>query len=378
MYRFNAIGALVASAMFLGFWSHVPAARAADSSAAAPGSVDRFAPYVARYGRERPLVAVVGHNAATELTDFVIPYAVLQRSGAVEAVTVSTGPGPITMRPALRLRPDVDVHGFDSRFPEGADYVIVPAVVHRDDAGLLSWIRAQYEKGATIVSICDGALVVANTGILHGHRATAHWATEGHRREHYPETTWVANTRYVVDRRLASSAGISAAIPTALALLESIAGRDRALQVAAEFGIDSWAPAHDSDVFHPRFGNLLPLAKVAATNRWIHSTERLGISLRPGMDDVALALTADAYSRTGRSVAYSIAADPEVRGRSGLVWLPDSKDPADSRYAIEAITAAPGIPMFDAVLASLEGRYGRSTARGVAIEFEYPWVPSGR
>jgi transcriptional regulator GlxA family with amidase domain len=340
--------------------------------------MDRFEPYVSRHGRERPLVAVVGHNAGTELTDFVIPYAVLQRSGAVEAVTVSTEPGPITMRPALLLQPDVDVHGFDSRFPDGADYVIVPAVVHRDDAGLLSWIRTQYDKGATIVSICDGALVVANTGLLRGRRATAHWATEGHRREHYPETTWVANTRYVIDGRLASSAGISAAIPTALALLESIAGHDRALQVAAGFGIDDWSPAHDSDDFHPRPGNLLPLAKVIATNRWFHSTERLGISLQPGMDDVALALTADAFSRTGRSVAYGIAADPQVRSRSGLVWLADSMAPADSKHAIEAITAAPGLPVFDAVLASLESRYGRSTARGVAIEFEYPWAPSGR
>ena len=96
----------------------------------------RFADYVDQHGHARPVVAVVGLNAGTELTDFVIPYAVLQRSGAVDAFAVSMSPGPIRMRPALRLQPDVDAQGFDTRFPEGADYVIVPAVVQREDAAL--------------------------------------------------------------------------------------------------------------------------------------------------------------------------------------------------------------------------------------------------
>ncbi|MFC5570271.1 DJ-1/PfpI family protein [Lysobacter yangpyeongensis] len=349
----------------------------ATASTTAP-TPDHFAPYAAPHGRARPVVAVVGHNAGTELTDFVIPYAVLQRSGAVDAFTVSLQPGAMQMRPALRLQADTDVRGFDARFPDGADYVVVPAVVRRDDAQLLAWIRAQHAKGATIVSICDGALVVANAGLLAGHRATAHWATESHRREHYPQTTWVANTRYVVDGRLASSAGISAAIPTALALLESIAGHDAALQVGAGFGVRDWSTTHDSDAFKPGAGNLWPLLKLNATNKWFHPTERLALPLTPGMDDVALALTADAFSRTGRSTAYGVAATPQVRGGSGLVWLPDSAQPADTKHRIDVIATGAALPLFDAVLAAVEHRYGRTTARGVAIDFEYAWSPAAR
>ena len=103
---------------------------------------ERFAPYVAQK-HARAVVAVVGDNDGTELTDFVIPFAVLQRSGDVDTFAVSTRPGPMRMRPAaLRLKPDMDVHAFDARFPEGADYVIVPAVVHNNDAALLEWIDA--------------------------------------------------------------------------------------------------------------------------------------------------------------------------------------------------------------------------------------------
>ena len=193
--------------------------------ASLPASADeRFAPYMAQHGHARPVVAVIGHNAGTELTDFVIPYAVLQRSGAVDTFAVSTKPGAMKMRPALRLQPDLDAKTFDARFPEGADYVIVPAVVHRDDAALLAWINAQNAKGATIVSICDGALVVAGTGLLKGRRATRIGPPSRIAGRCIRRRRGSSNTRYVVDGRFASSAGISAAIPASLALLESIAG----------------------------------------------------------------------------------------------------------------------------------------------------------
>ena len=334
-------------------------------------AAEQFAPYVART-HARPLVAVIGENSGTELTDFVIPFAVLQRSGAVDTVAVATRPGEMRIRPALRLQPEFDVARFDAQYPEGADYVIVPAIVRRDDAALLEWVRTQHAKGAMIVSICDGALVVANSGVLDGHRATAHWATESHRRQAYPQITWVANTRYVVDGRVASTSGISASIPASLALLESIAGSEVAHDVGASFGVTAWSPEHNSDKFKPHAGNLLAFAKVTATNRWFHSRERLGVAMQPGMDDVALALAADAWSRTGRSEAYGVSADSQVRGRAGLVWLPDSATAPAASKRIDA-TAPHGVPLFDAVLAAIEGRYGRSTAKGVALDFEYPW-----
>ena len=338
---------------------------------------ERFAPYAPTRAHARPVVAVIGENGGTELTDFVIPFAVLQRSGAVDTFAVATRPGEMRMRPALRLQPEFDVAGFDARFPEGADYVIVPAVVQRDDAVLLDWIRAQHAKGAMIVSICDGALVVANTGVMAGHRATAHWATESHRRQAYPQITWVANTRYVVDGDIASTSGISASIPASLALLEAIAGTEKAREVGAGFGVTAWTPEHDSDTFKPRAGNLLALAKVTATNRWFHSTQQLGVPLQEGMDDVALALTADAWSRTGRSQAYSVADAQQVRSRAGLVWLTDQHAAPPPSHRID-VKAPDGLPLFDAVLTAIAGRYGRSTAKGVAIDFEYPWAGTVR
>jgi transcriptional regulator GlxA family with amidase domain len=85
------------------------------------------------------------------------------------------GTGPIQLMPALRIEPQATLAEFDARFPDGADYVIVPAVHEPDDATLVGWVRAQARKGAVIVGVCDGVWVVANAGLLNGCRAAGHW-----------------------------------------------------------------------------------------------------------------------------------------------------------------------------------------------------------
>jgi putative intracellular protease/amidase len=140
-------------------------------------AMDRIAPWNSRFGRSRPVIAIIGNNSGTELVDFAIPYGVLMAADVADVVTVAAHPGPITMRPALSVQAQATAREFNARHPDGADYVIVPAMVDREDPVLLGWIAGQSRRGATIVSICDGALVVAGAGVSNGHVATAHWAT---------------------------------------------------------------------------------------------------------------------------------------------------------------------------------------------------------
>ncbi|HEX8064283.1 MAG TPA: DJ-1/PfpI family protein [Allosphingosinicella sp.] len=337
------------------------------------GKID---PYRPRLGRTRPLVVVVGENSGTELTDFTIPYGILKEAGVADVLTASTRPGPIRMSPALQVRPDLNVGEFDRRYPEGADYVVVPAMEKNEDPLVTAWLAAQARKGATLVSICDGALVLANSGVMDGHRGTAHWATHALREKRYPRTTWLRNARYVADRRIVSSAGISAAVPTAIAMVEAIAGRDKAAAMARQLAVADWSNAHDSEIFRPRAGgNLAAFATIMYTNGWIHRRDQVGIPLEPGVDEIAVALAADAWSRTGRSQAYGIAASPApVVSRHGLTILPDRAG-AGPR-GIDRMLRLPNRPpgeIFDDVLAQVRAAYGMKTAYGVALVFEYPW-----
>jgi len=339
---------------------------------ASPQSIGRFEP---REGRARPVVAVVGENRGTEMTDFVIPYSILSEAGSAEVHALAVRPGPVTMRPtSLKLMPQGTLAQFDLQYPDGADIVIVPAVADRAEPNLLAWIAAQGQKGALVVSICDGALVVARTGLMNGRRGTAHWFTHEMRTKEFPDTVWLKNTRYVVDGNVMSSAGISAAIPTSLALVEAISGRERAAAVAARYGITEWGPGHDSERFVPRFGhNLSGHFAVHYANPWFHAADTIGVPVRQGVDDVALALTMDAYSRTGRSRALALAssADPFVT-RNGLSFIPDGvANGSSSSRMLAALPTEPTAHVFDRVLDGIDSDYGRNTADGVAYDFEY-------
>ncbi|MES3022111.1 MAG: DJ-1/PfpI family protein [Pseudomonadota bacterium] len=338
---------------------------------------ETITPYQARFGRAQPVIAVVGENSGTELSDYVIPYAVLARSGAAEVLSLASRPGRLQMTPApLQIEPQATITQFDARFPDGADYIIVPKVGKDKDARLLAWLREQNKKGATIVSICDGALAVAASGLLAGHRATAHWGTEERRAKAYPDTEWVANKRYVADRRFVSSAGISAAIPTSLALVEAIAGRARASALATELGVADWSSRHDSTAFKPGYGaNAKALAATGVGTSRYGSGAGIGVPVAAGVDDIALAFTLDAYSRTGSSQALAVAASAApLRTRDGLMIVPDRVAGAYDAPAtmLPPFDAIPSAHWIDRALAGIAGRYGADTALGVSLVFEYP------
>ena len=126
----------------------------------------------------------------------------------------------------------------------------------------------------------------------------------------------VPGQRYVDDGPVVTTTGVSASLPVALALVETLAGAERARAVATALGMPSWGPAHRSE----RFGLSLAHVGTLSVNTllfWRH--ERIDIPVMDGVDDVALALAADAWSRTYRSRAEAVnALASPVHLRSGF------------------------------------------------------------
>jgi putative intracellular protease/amidase len=324
-----------------------------------------------RRKRERPLIAIVGINDATETTDYLVPYGILRRADVADVVALATGAGAVKLYPALNVLPDATIVDFDVQHPDGADYVIVPAMSRDDDLAALQWIKNQAAKGAIVIGVCAGAKVVANAGLLDGKRATTHWYYLDEMREAHPAIRYVPDRRLVVDGRVATTTGITASMPMMLTLIEAIAGRARAEAVAQDLGIGQWDVRHDSGAF--QFTR--PFAMTAMRNTlafWEH--ERLGLALKPGVDEVALALVADAWSRTYRSraVIFAGSADPQ-RSANGMRIVPDT---VASGWSAERVIPTglerPPARALDKALGEIAGRYGRDTAEMVAMQLEYP------
>ena len=101
-------------------------------------------------------------------------------------------------------------------------------------AQLVEWLRRHHRRIATMVSICTGAFILGEAGLLDGHRATTHWRFLGELRLRFPAATVVDEGIFVQDRRLWTSAGITAGIDLTLALVEEDHGHGVAMAVAKE------------------------------------------------------------------------------------------------------------------------------------------------
>lgn len=319
--------------------------------------------------RERPLVAIIGVNEGTETTDYLMPYGILRRADVADVVAVATKPGPVTLYPALKVEPQATVAEFDARHPDGADYVVVPAMHRDDDPDALQWIRGQAAKGALIVGVCAGAKVVAATGLLDGKRATTHWYYLKELREKHPAISYVADRRIVVDQGVVTTTGITASMPMMLTLIEAIAGRGKAEAVGRDLGLSRWDARHDSTAF--KFTRPFALTAIGNTLAF-WNREEFGIALLPDIDEVSLALIADAWSRTYRSRAVTFAANA-VESREGLRILPEqtATDWPDERLLPAVDDKAPAKALDD-TLGAIGERYGARTADFVARQLEYP------
>ena len=318
--------------------------------------------------RQRPVIAVIGINDATETTDYVMPTGILRRADVADVLLVATGSGPVKLYPALTVEPDVTVAEFDARHPDGADFVIVPAMIRESDPAALQWIKGQSAKGATIIGVCVGVKVVAAAGLLDNKRGTAHWYVLKELREQHPSMQYVPNRRIVADQGVVTTTGITASMPMSLTLIEAIAGRDKAEAVAKDLGVDHWDARHRSDAFKLT----LPFALTVMGNRAaLWNREQLAVEVSPGIDEVSLALVADAWSRTYRSHVLTFAASAEpVATRGGIRIIPDSdrsQDPVVTTFADRGPAQA-----LDATLSDITTRYGSRTRYVVAMQLEYP------
>ncbi|MFJ8297344.1 GlxA family transcriptional regulator [Streptomyces sp. NPDC094447] len=186
---------------------------------------------------QRPVLVVLFDGVQS--LDVTGPYEVFAGAGraagdpgAYPIRTASLDGGPVRSQSGLRLLPDTTLAG---AVAGGAPHtLVVPGGegTREPDPALIDWLRTHAPGAARLVSVCTGALLLAEAGLLDGHRATTHWVACDHLARCYPDVEVDPDPIFVRDGRLATSAGVTAGIDLALALVEEDLGRDVALTVA--------------------------------------------------------------------------------------------------------------------------------------------------
>jgi transcriptional regulator GlxA family with amidase domain len=97
---------------------------------------------------------------------------------------------------------------------------------------LVEWLKKTAPQVRRIGSICTGAFILARTGLLNGRRATTHWSAAEKLRQEYPSVQVEQDAIYTRDKNIYTSAGITAGMDLALAMVEEDYGRELALYLS--------------------------------------------------------------------------------------------------------------------------------------------------
>lgn len=314
----------------------------------------------------KPLVVILADPEGTVATDLLAPYAILAESGAVEVKVVSASAKRVRLTPGMAwVAPQMTLAQLASERPKGPDVVIVPALSVEDEPTRSAWLREQVRRGAQVMSICNGAKVLAAAGLLDGREATVHWYSHDKLVKSYPKVTWRRDQRWVTDGPITTTAGISAAEPATLHLLGKLAGEQVMRETASRLQLPPPDQRHHGEDFRLTFqgASLVVINKLAF---WRH--ENVAVPLSPGFDELAFGTALDAWSRTYRSTAWAVGA-PSANSRHGLLVYRSPALPA----RFDRQLALPGPDVMEATFEQIRGAYGNPTARFVALQFEHPY-----
>ncbi|MGW0911123.1 GlxA family transcriptional regulator [Streptomyces sp. NPDC002784] len=152
-----------------------------------------------------------------------------QAPGTYRIRTASLDGGPVRTSSGLTLVPDTSL----AEAP-GPHTLLIPGGqgTRGPDPRLTAWLREHGPRAERLVSVCTGAILLAAAGLLDGRRVTTHWAYCAKLARDHPAIDVDPDPIYVRDGQVATSAGVTAGIDLALALVEEDLGRDTALTIA--------------------------------------------------------------------------------------------------------------------------------------------------
>jgi transcriptional regulator GlxA family with amidase domain len=163
-----------------------------------------------------------------------------------------SGKSPIFKIQLVGLQKDTTIKkGLFKIFPDvlirevsHTDLIIIPSV-HGDfkkilsaNQDMLSWIVTQYKEGASVASLCIGAFLLAQTGLLKGRNCTIHWEFANDFRRMFPNINLLVNKIITDEKDIYTSGGAYSWLNLILYLIEKYAGRDMAVTCSKGFEID--------------------------------------------------------------------------------------------------------------------------------------------
>lgn len=158
-----------------------------------------------------------------------------RRDGGYDCALVGANLDSVRSSGGIRIVPDRTLRSLAASQAK-IDTLMVPGGVGSrrmmEDRRTVEWIRRRARSSRRVASICTGAGLLAAAGLLDGKRATTHWAYADELAQRFPQIVLEADSIHLRDGNVYTSAGVTAGMDLALALVEEDYGREVALTVA--------------------------------------------------------------------------------------------------------------------------------------------------
>jgi transcriptional regulator GlxA family with amidase domain len=149
-----------------------------------------------------------------------------------------------------------------------------------ESAAIIDWVAQVAPRIGCLAALCSGAFFLASAGVLDGKRATTHWSVADRLQADYPAIEVDADAIFIRADNVWTSAGVTAGIDLALALVEEDYGRDLALEVATEMVVYLKRPGGQSQFSAHLLSERTTRPNIRELQNWIldHLHERLTVA----------------------------------------------------------------------------------------------------
>ncbi len=334
-------------------------------------------------------VVLVADYRGTEIFDLLAPFYLFNATGEANVYIVAANREPIILRKGLFILPHYTFEEFDQNHLR-ADVIVIPNLSTLEGKSLspniLRWIRSSYDSTTRVLSVCDGALTAAASGIYDGHLLTTHASDFGIVSKQFDRPRWVQDVGVTQSRHLYSTAGVSHAVEGSLVVIRDLFGASYMRKVMQKINYPYPAPNLSHQSIPISFEHKLAILQKVVFRK----NPRIGVWLEEGMSEFELAAVLDTYHRTfPRSIKTYSPANQPVTSRYGLRLIPTGRIEEATLDELYVLASEKNTPLpdmhkakivrgqgeksyiFDDLLASVESAYGKQFLQVVKCLLDY-------
>jgi len=268
---------------------------------------------VPSYDAGKPTVAVLLANEVTEVFDFLVPYEMFAMTAAYNVYGVAPDHQIKSLTGGLDVIPHYSFDELDTMLGKSPDIIVIPFMPILDEAKyapVREWIRKHAGANTTLLSICNGAENLADTGLLSGKLAATHWGDINRLIKKYPEIQWVKDQRYVPQGNIVSSAGLTSGIDATLYVISEQLGDAAARKVAENMHYPSYDYVSNPQMV-PFQAGLSDITYVM-NNAYQWNKVKAGVLLYNGADELDLSAAFDTYAASGTTTTLTVSSKDEA------------------------------------------------------------------